>query len=276
MVVYYKRHKPRVYTIGRKEFRAENPHDRELEDAVEKILLESQGFTLARRSHAQQHICRVRSTWKTELLTTINDAINGLYPMQEIRVCCGGQERAKRAAEIMSKPLKKRKIMMDANDVDIESDDDEDTGDYMINIDMNGTWTITDYHTGEIKENDKCMKHQVRWKMLAFVLYERERAWPRLARLQWQVAKQRERGEDGMTKEAMREIYETENYYDKMRYECGDTDNGNETVREMNKTDGDNSSRYTPVLRNTAPPYYGYEETPTVTPAADSDTMKTM
>ena len=210
------------------------------------------------------------------MLTTINDAINGLYPMQEIRVCCGGQERAKRAAEIMSKPLKKRKTMMDVNDVDIESDADEDTGDYMINIDMNGTWMITDYHTGEIKENDKCMKHQVRWKMLAFVLYERERAWPRLARLQWQVAKQRERGEDGMTKEAMREIYETENYYDKMRYECGDTDNGSETVREMNKTDSDTSSRYTPVLRNTAPPYYGYEETPTVTSTADSETMKTM
>ena len=79
-----------------------------------------------------------------------------------------------------------------------------------------------------------------------------------------------------MTKEAMREIYETENYYDKMHYECGDANNGNETVCEMNKTDGDTSSTYTRVLRNTAPPYYGYEETPTVTSTADSETMKTM
>ena len=122
-----------------------------------------------RQFQPQQHICRVRPNWRSELLATINDAINGLCPLQEIKVCCGGQARAKRAAEAISRPLERRKVVQNANSVDLESDDDEDTGDYMANIDMNGTWTVEDYHTGEVKESDKGTQHQTRWRMFAFV-----------------------------------------------------------------------------------------------------------
>ena len=52
--------------------------------------------------------------------------------------------------------------MKDVNNVEIESDEDDDAGDYMINIDMNGTWTIADYHAGEVKESDTCVQHRVR------------------------------------------------------------------------------------------------------------------
>ena len=57
---------------------------------------------------------------------------------------------------------------------------------------------------------------QIRWRMFAWPALEREGSWPRFARLQWLVKTQVEKGEKGMTKEAMREIYETENYNDNM------------------------------------------------------------
>ena len=50
----------------------------------------------------------------------------------------------------------------------------------------------------------------------------------------------------------------------------------------MNETNGATSSTYTATLRNTAPPYYGYEETSSLeirreaNPTPGSDTMQTM
>merc|ERR1711965_901892 len=112
------------------------------EGAVEKILKEQQGEIVPGKSAeitaTPLHICRARPNWRTELLVAINNAVNGMYPLQKIRVCCGGRARARRAAEIISRPLKKRKGVDNVNNVDLESDDDEDTGDYLVNIDMNG------------------------------------------------------------------------------------------------------------------------------------------
>ena len=77
-----------------------------------------------------------------------------------------------------------------------------------------------------------------------------------------------------MTKEAMREVYETENYYDKMCYEFGERCKGimdDKIVKKQeseNETNDAKSSTYTTTLRDDAP--YHKETTGVET---TSDTM---
>ena len=77
-----------------------------------------------------------------------------------------------------------------------------------------------------------------------------------------------------MTKEAMREVYETENYYDKMYHEFGERCKGiidDEIVKKQeseNETYDAKSSTYTTTLRDDAP--YHKETTGVET---TSDTM---
>ena len=72
VVVYYKRNKAHVNTIVAQ---GHDPHDRELEDAVEDILYEQQGIvtTRAEMPAVPLHICRGRENWRTELLVAINE-----------------------------------------------------------------------------------------------------------------------------------------------------------------------------------------------------------
>jgi len=232
---------------------------------VEDILFEQIGIvtTRAEMPAVPLHICRGRENWRTELLVAINDAVNGMYPLQEIKICCGGRLRARRAARDISRSLKRRKgIDIDyVNNIDLESDDDEETEDCIVNVYMNGTWIIRDYITGEMVDRSGEVDRQIRWRMLAWIVLEKTRPWPKLARLQWIVKTQIERGEKGMNEEDMRQIYEAENYYDTMYYETGercqeilDDDTVNEircdttTLQEIAE-----SSTYTTTLRNSAP-----------------------
>ena len=168
-----------------------------------------------------------------------------------------------RAAEQISRPLKRRKgITVDnVNKVDLESDDDDEgTRDCIVSINMDGYYDIADYYTGEMVYNaTDAAGHQMRWKMLAWIAVEKARAWPKLARLQWIAKLQEERGEQSMTKELMREVYETENYYDKMYYEYGERCKDvidDEVVKKKQSEDETNdakSSTYTTTLRDSAP-----------------------
>ena len=64
MIVYYKRRRARIYTINAKGYRAADPHDRELENAVEKIMKEQQGEIVPERRPEipaiPLHTCRGR------------------------------------------------------------------------------------------------------------------------------------------------------------------------------------------------------------------------
>ena len=164
--------------------------------------------------------------------------------MQKIMVCCGGRKRARKAAQGIARALKRRKgIDIDAvNKIEIESEegdayDEED--DYLIVINMNGEWTVHRSYDRETIDRSAEVDRQVHWRVLAWLMLEKERPWPTLARLQWLLKTKTERGEPGMTKEAMREIYETENYYDNMYYETGERCKGIIDDNTAKKMQGD-------------------------------------
>ena len=213
----------------------------------------------------------------------INNGVNGMRPMQKIMVCCGGRKRARKAAQGIARALKKRRgIDIDTvNKIEIVSDDDEvdENDDYLINIHMNGEWTIHRSYDREMIDRSAEIGQQIHWRVLAWLMLERERPWPTLARLQWLLKTKTERGEPGMTKEAMREIYETENYYDHMYYETGERCKGiidDYTAKKMQggyEINNDDtvvatSSTYTTTLRDTAP--YHKETTGTDTSAPET------
>ena len=111
---------------------------------------------------------------------------------------------------------------------DIETDEEtalsenprrDDTSEYMIYVGRYGGWVITEEATGNVVERWSDSADRLsRWRFMAWMQVERNRAWPRLQRLQFQIRAQIQQGRDTLRAEEVREIYRTENHNDVVWY----------------------------------------------------------
>ena len=182
----------------------------------------------------RDHICRMDPRWQQELGEAINRCLAGTQ--QEIIMCCRGKRHAIGNANTVGTLLRHRTEingggnydLRTATGIDIETDEEtalsenprrDDTNEYMIYVGRYGGWVITEEATGNVVERWSDSQDRLsRWRFMAWMQVERNRAWPRLQRLQFQIRAQIQQGRDTLRAEEVREIYRTESYHDFVWY----------------------------------------------------------
>ena len=237
---------------------------------------------------ARDHICRNDPEWQQELTDAISRCLE--RTQQEIIMCCRGKRHAIRNASIIGALLRhhvdlnRRGVHIATTGIDIETDDEstmtanprlEDMSEYMIYVGRYGGWVITEESTGNVVERfTDSADRLTRWRCLAFTLAERNRAWPRLERLQFQIRAQIQQGRDTLCAEEVREIYRTENYNDFVWYNGQEEEQRNEAAD--NATDELHGSGRTTEDVNIDMTSHDGDTTSEATEASVDDSVATM